>query len=53
MVKCNNEFALKTAIELAKTNIESSQEWIHPENVNYFIEEVYSFLTGGKETTEE
>lgn len=50
MMKCNNEAAIKTAIELAKSNIESTQAWVTPEEVNYFIEEVYSFLTGERET---
>lgn len=53
MMKCNNEFALKTAIELAKTNIDSTQGWVDPERVNNFIEEVYSLLTGEKETSED
>ena len=46
MMKCNNEYALKTAVELAKTNIESTEGWNTPENVIYFIEKVYTFLTG-------
>lgn len=51
MMNCNKEFALKTAIELAKQNIESSSGWISPDHVTRFIEEVYTFLTG--ENTEE
>jgi hypothetical protein len=52
MMRTNNDFALKTAIELAKVNIESTQEWVNPEEVNYFIEEVYNLLTGEKKTDE-
>ncbi|BDH62152.1 hypothetical protein MTP04_22820 [Lysinibacillus sp. PLM2] len=52
MMKCNKDFALKTAIELAKVNLESTEQWVAPENVNYFIEEVYLLLTGEKETNE-
>jgi len=48
MMKCNNESAIKIAIELAKLNIESTDSWINPDQVNHFIEEVYSFLTGEK-----
>lgn len=52
MMKCNNEAALKIAIDLAKTNLESTDGWVVPENVNYFIEEVYNFLTGEKSDDE-
>lgn len=52
MIKYTKEAAFKTAIELAKANIESTDEWVHPENVNYFIEEVYSLLVGEKSTDE-
>ncbi|MBD7942514.1 hypothetical protein H9650_00110 [Psychrobacillus sp. Sa2BUA9] len=52
MFKANKEYAMKTAVELAKVNLESTKEWVHPENVNYFIEEVYLRLTGEKETEE-
>ena len=51
-MKCKNEAALKAAIELAKTNIESTPQWVNPEDVNYFIEEVFSFLTDEKEANE-
>ena len=50
MIKCNNEYALKTAVELAKVNIESSQEFVSSDNVTYFIDQVFSFLTGEAET---
>lgn len=52
MMKCNDQFALKTAIELAKQNIESTDKWISPDEVNYFIESVYDFLTGKEKTDE-
>lgn len=52
MMKCTKEFAIKTAVELAKINIESSNTWVDGTVVNQFIEEVYSFLTGEKETKE-
>ncbi|GEM_PF-4664334 len=52
MMRTNNDFAIKTAIELAKTNIESTNEWTNPEEVSRFIEEIYSLLTGEKESTE-
>lgn len=52
MMKCNKEAALKIAIDLAKTNLESTQEWVHPDDVNFFIEEVYALLTGEKERTD-
>lgn len=47
----NKEFALKTAVELAKTNIESTDRWVDAEEVNSFINEIYSFLTGEKSNT--
>ena len=46
MFKTNEEYALKTAIEFAKINIESTEKWVDPSLVTYFIEEVYDFLTG-------
>ncbi|GIP51835.1 hypothetical protein [Paenibacillus vini] len=46
MMKTNNEYAAKAAIELAKQNIESTDGWVSPEQVTQFIEEVYAFLTG-------
>lgn len=52
MMKCNKEYALRTATELAKINLESTNEWVHPSQVTHFIEEVFSFLTGEKETDE-
>lgn len=52
MVKCTKDFALKTAVELAKINIESNDTWNSPENVTNFIEKVYSFLTAGEENDE-
>ncbi|MEK9198831.1 hypothetical protein [Ureibacillus sp. FSL E2-3493] len=51
-MKTNKDYALKTAIELAKVNLESTQQWIPPENVKYFVEEVYLLLTGENETDE-
>ncbi len=51
-MKCTKEYSLKTAVELAKINLESTQQWVTPETVIDFIEEVYSFLTGEKETKE-
>lgn len=53
MIKCNDEFALKTAVELVKINIESNQGWIPAREVNKFIEEIYSFLTTEKESNGE
>lgn len=52
MMKCNDEFAVKTAIELAKVNLESTNGWVYPDHVKKFIEEVYSFLTSGEKTEE-
>ena len=46
MFKTNEESALRTAIEFAKINIESTEEWVDPSLVTHFIEEVYNFLTG-------
>jgi len=37
--------ALQAAIELSKINLESTNDWIHPEEVTYFIKEVASFLS--------
>ncbi|MFC4305750.1 hypothetical protein [Cohnella boryungensis] len=48
MLKTNKEFAIKTAVELAKINIQSTDKWITPEEVNYFMQEIYSFLTDEK-----
>ena len=53
MMKCNDEYALKTAVELAKINLESTDSWVYPESVTNFIEEVYSFLVAEeKDATE-
>lgn len=52
MMNYNSDFAIKTAIELAKSNIESTDRWITPEEVNYFVEQVFSFLTDERETNE-
>lgn len=52
MIKCNTEYALKTAVELARTNIESTERWVTPDEVTEFIEAVYSFLTGDEKTGE-
>ena len=52
MMKCDNLSALKIALELAKVNLESAEEWTHPEDVEYFIERIYSFLTEGKTNNE-
>lgn len=48
-MKFPKEHAIQTAMELAKINIESSNEWVSPEEVNYFIENVYSFLVDENE----
>lgn len=53
MMKCNQDYALKTAIELAKANIESTDKWVDPEYVNDFIEAVYGLLRGERKTEEE
>lgn len=52
MMKYDNQSALKIAFELAKVNLESVEEWTHPEDVEYFIECIYSFLTEGKSDNE-
>lgn len=46
MIKYNEASAMKTAVELAKVNLESTSGWVAPATVNHFIEEVYSLLTG-------
>lgn len=48
MMKTNDEYALKTAVELAKINVQATTNWTTPEEVSYFIEGIYSFLTGKK-----
>ncbi len=45
MKKFTKEQAFEYAFELAKINLESSDKWVAPEDITYFLETVSSFLT--------
>lgn len=47
--KCTKELALKTAVELTKTAIESSNTFVSPEKTIEYIKKLYDFLSGNKE----
>ena len=53
MMRTNDQFALKTAIELAKVNIEASGRWVAGDAVNRFIQEVSDYLSGTDSPAEE
>lgn len=44
-----NDFAAKTAVELAKLNIEQSNQWVPAETVISFMNEIYTSMTSSEE----
>jgi len=45
LYKLNSEAAIKYTIELAKINIQSSNQWVPGEEVAKFMETVFDYLT--------
>lgn len=51
MFKWNAEVAAKTSKELALANLEKCTEFVSPEKVINFIDEVFNYLTQTPENT--